>query len=71
MGANFSTVLNPLRLSVGMRLEMENTKYPACCGETMKLHSDAGKFLELMCRVCGDTVYLKKGMAQKPRMIDD
>ena len=51
--------------------EVSNTKPPKCCGETMMVGMDTGKFLEVVCTHCGDVVYLKKDTAQKPQMIDD
>ena len=52
-------------------LEVDNMKIPACCGETMMIYMDTGKFIEAVCLHCNDRVYLKKSDVQKPHMIDD
>lgn len=51
--------------------EVSDMNLPRCCGEKMKVGVDTGKFLEVVCGQCDDVVYLKKGVAQKPQMIDD
>ena len=52
-------------------LEVDNMKLPKCCGETMRIYMDTGKFVEAVCLHCNDRVYLKKSSIQKPDMIDD
>ena len=52
-------------------LEVDDMKIPECCGETMRIDADTGKFIELICAHCDDRVYLKKSDVQKPHMIDD
>ncbi|MFH0832155.1 MAG: hypothetical protein V1900_00315 [Candidatus Aenigmatarchaeota archaeon] len=47
-------------------------KIPVCCGKKMKINMELGRFVEVQCDKCGDTVYIKKySDAQKPVLIDD
>lgn len=54
-----------------MSLEADDMKIPECCGETMRIDADSGKFVEVICVHCGDRVYLKKSAMQRPQIIDD
>jgi len=44
---------------------------PKCCGKEMKIIANMARHIELECEKCGDTIFLKKGDAEKPVMIDD
>jgi hypothetical protein len=35
-------------------------KTPKCCGENMNANMDLGRFVEVMCRRCGDIIYIKQ-----------
>ena len=48
-----------------------HTKAPECCGQQMTVRTDIGRFLEVFCEVCKDSIYIKKQDATKPQMIDD
>ena len=48
-----------------------HTKAPECCGQQMNVRTDMGRFLEVFCEVCKDSIYVKKQDAAKPQMIDD
>lgn len=42
-----------------------------CCGKEMEIKMDIGKFLEVHCSICNDTIYIKKPEMPKPQMLDD
>ena len=44
---------------------------PKCCGAAMKINAETMSFFELICRLCGDVVYAKKGNVPRPQIIDD
>lgn len=44
---------------------------PICCGKEMKMTMEVGRFVEALCGECGDVVYVKKYVLQKPVMLDD
>ncbi len=44
---------------------------PKCCGAAMKISLELGRFLEVKCRKCSDTVYIKRYSDYKPVMLDD
>lgn len=44
---------------------------PLCCGTSMKLHMDLGRFTEAKCQTCGDVIYVKKYSQKKPVLLDD
>lgn len=44
---------------------------PKCCGEQMETSVETVKFVEVRCRECGDTVFVKKDEADKPQLLDD
>ena len=52
-------------------LMIEKAKFPQCCGQEMKIRTDLGKFIEIYCNACGDTIYIKKQEVPKPQMLDD
>ena len=60
-------------LSLYRRMEPDeiDMKLPKCCGREMRIDADTGKFLEIVCVSCGDTVYVKKDDSKKPQMLDD
>jgi hypothetical protein len=47
------------------------TKLPRCCGQDMQIKLDLGKFIEVQCQQCKDTVYIKKEEIPKPQLLDD
>lgn len=45
---------------------------PKCCGKEMKINLELGRFVEVQCSKCNDTVYMKvEGHLKKPVMISD
>ena len=44
---------------------------PKCCGSKMKVDIETTTFIELLCKKCGDRIYIKKPGAPKPQMLDD
>ena len=44
---------------------------PSCCGKEMRINIETPRFLEVQCEKCGDVVYIKKNVEQKPVLIDD
>ena len=42
-----------------------------CCGKEMRITIETSRFIETECEQCGDVVYIKKGDAEKPQMLDD
>lgn len=45
---------------------------PSCCGRSMKINLELGRFLEVKCGKCNDVVYVKKtGDMNRPALIDD
>ena len=47
------------------------SEVPTCCGKEMKINIETPRFLEVQCEKCGDVVYIKKNVDQRPVMIDD
>ena len=41
-----------------------------CCGRPMEVKMDMGRVWEVVCRTCGDVVYIKKEIP-KPSLLDD
>jgi len=44
---------------------------PKCCGKSMDILLELGRFLEVKCKKCADTVYIKRYSNYKPVMLDD
>ena len=46
-------------------------RIPKCCGREMETSVETGRFIEVRCNACGDTVFLKKEDVERPQMLDD
>lgn len=44
---------------------------PKCCGLDMNIMMELGRFVEVKCKKCKDTVYIKRYSDYKPIMLDD
>ncbi len=46
-------------------------RFPVCCGMEMIVDIETSTYIEVSCRKCGDTVYVKKESLIKPQLVDD
>ncbi|MEM7819514.1 MAG: hypothetical protein QXD48_01655 [Candidatus Aenigmatarchaeota archaeon] len=46
-------------------------KAPKCCGVEMKKNIETITFVEYKCEKCGNIIYFKKDVEDKPQLIDD
>jgi hypothetical protein len=51
--------------------ELINILQPECCGSRMKMMAEGIRFVEVMCKKCGDVIYLRKEDECIPQLIDD
>lgn len=51
--------------------DMLSEVLPVCCGKRMSLRAETAKFLEVLCGLCGDTVFIKKANTEAPQLLDD
>ena len=52
-------------------VESADSMQVKCCNKPMKKNLETSRFIEMQCQHCGDVIYVKKDIAQKPVMLDD